>query len=375
MVRCNLCMKWFHWKCVGELEGDFPGAWSCNQCRDIPTVLMTLSSNMLNIQATLRSMMKKNNEMESLLLEKISENSELIKRNNKLQESHKQLECQLQQKTIEFTSLIKEDPLPKTHNDSTDKRVTDIFCGKICVQEKSDQTLLLGDSIIYDTVNHLPNECEIWSIGSAKVRDITAALGKAKTQNVKYNNVVIHVGANECDNYTLSQSIKDDFSNLVKKTKDLLSVDGSLSLSSVLPRPDKPATQENISALNDIIKEVCNENETGFVDLTFFYRDGSADTKLVKSNCLGLSSQGVDKFITDIASNTGISLLGSLPNQNIENRLHTKQSKPRSNSTSSTKCWFCAESSHDSKNCRHKQKLRCHTCYNLGHKAKFCTEC
>ena len=117
-------------------------------------------------------------------------------------------------------------------------------------------------------------------------------VGKAKAPNIKCNNVVIHVSGNECHNYTLSQSIKDNFSNLAKETKDRISADGSLNPSAVLPQPDKPANQENISALNDKIWEVCNENETGFVDhdLPFFYRDGSADNNLVKSNGVGLCS-------------------------------------------------------------------------------------
>lgn len=38
-------------------------------------------------------------------------------------------------------------------------------------------------------------------------------------------------------------------------------------------------------------------------------------------------------------------------------------------------CWFCGEFNHISKNCRHGQKIQCRSCYNLGHKAKYCEFC
>lgn len=53
--------------------------------------------------------------------------------NYKLKKNNKQLECQLQQKAAECTSLINEDTIPKTHHDTTDNHVTDVFHGKTCV--------------------------------------------------------------------------------------------------------------------------------------------------------------------------------------------------------------------------------------------------
>ena len=38
-------------------------------------------------------------------------------------------------------------------------------------------------------------------------------------------------------------------------------------------------------------------------------------------------------------------------------------------------CWFCGESNHISKNCKHGQKVQCNSCLSLGHKAKFCSYC
>ena len=35
-------------------------------------------------------------------------------------------------------------------------------------------------------------------------------------------------------------------------------------------------------------------------------------------------------------------------------------------------CWFCGETNHISKNCKHGQAIQCSYCMSLGHKAKFC---
>ena len=35
-------------------------------------------------------------------------------------------------------------------------------------------------------------------------------------------------------------------------------------------------------------------------------------------------------------------------------------------------CWYCGEQNHVAKNCKHGCKLQCNSCFEFGHKAKFC---
>ena len=52
MVRCNMCMCWHHWQCKNDNKSDFPGVWCCNQCRTVPSTLMSLSQMVINLCGT-----------------------------------------------------------------------------------------------------------------------------------------------------------------------------------------------------------------------------------------------------------------------------------------------------------------------------------
>ena len=43
------------------------------------------------------------------------------------------------------------------------------------------------------------------------------------------------------------------------------------------------------------------------------------------------------------------------------------------NSKSDVPCWYCGESNHVSKNCRHGDYILCNKCNEYGHKAKHCS--
>ena len=43
-IRCNMCMKWFHTKCVGIKDIDAVGAWVCACCRVIPQTVNNIQS-------------------------------------------------------------------------------------------------------------------------------------------------------------------------------------------------------------------------------------------------------------------------------------------------------------------------------------------
>ena len=59
--------------------------------------------------------------------------------------------------------------------------------------------------------------------------------------------------------------------------------------------------------------------------------------------------------------------------QNNDFSTHASDNKTSSETQYNKCCWYCGESNHISKNCRHGQKVQCNQCLSLGHKAKFCS--
>ena len=54
MLRCILCICWFHNECVQE-KLDYEGAWCCFQCRNIPQTLFALQQQFAHIQSMLHT--------------------------------------------------------------------------------------------------------------------------------------------------------------------------------------------------------------------------------------------------------------------------------------------------------------------------------
>ena len=98
----------------------------------------------------------------------------------------------------------------------------------------------------------------------------------------------------------------------------------------------------------------------------------------------GIGGSISNSRFTDVRNWTGSNIMGKIL-MNIRQSLCEQPSSDyhsynRSASTHHVDshlkaCWFCGETNHVSKNCRHGQKVRCNLCSSLGHKAKFCYEC
>ena len=92
MIRCMLCMHWYHLKCVGE-KNDYNGVWTCNVCRDIPSQLSELQAQFDSIKSIIPSpkWKEEKSKMETELEAVRLENRRLVKENQDLKSSNHNL--------------------------------------------------------------------------------------------------------------------------------------------------------------------------------------------------------------------------------------------------------------------------------------------
>ena len=54
MIRCSLCMTWYHVECAGE-DSDYQGVWCCNSCRILPTSIKNLVTQIESLVSSVKS--------------------------------------------------------------------------------------------------------------------------------------------------------------------------------------------------------------------------------------------------------------------------------------------------------------------------------
>ena len=59
MIRCSLCMSWFHVECTGE-DTQYQGVWCCNSCRTLPKYVQGMTEKIDLLVSSLES--KQNTE-------------------------------------------------------------------------------------------------------------------------------------------------------------------------------------------------------------------------------------------------------------------------------------------------------------------------
>ena len=76
MIRCSLCMKWFHILCSGE-EATYNGVWSCISCRKVPSLLSDLKSEIVNLNTHLNNVLTNEETLKDEIRRLRSENDKL----------------------------------------------------------------------------------------------------------------------------------------------------------------------------------------------------------------------------------------------------------------------------------------------------------
>ena len=62
MIRCSICMIWIHISCSGE-DQRYMGAWTCKNCRNIPSVITTLQTKLTSLETFVKSTCSNNQDL------------------------------------------------------------------------------------------------------------------------------------------------------------------------------------------------------------------------------------------------------------------------------------------------------------------------
>ena len=152
MVRCCLCARWYHLKCV-SLPSDEVGVWPCPNCRNIAGEVQSTKHDIKNLTVTidkLTEMMKVQSEnyqaVKRLLETKIHN---LEKENTTLEEKNTELENKLR-----APSLNSREP----------------------TNSSSSKTLVIGSSLLRNFDEKKLEETEVRSLSGARINDIAVEL-------------------------------------------------------------------------------------------------------------------------------------------------------------------------------------------------------
>ncbi len=82
MVKCCLCMSWFHEACVSQ-SGDTHGIWNCDKCRNLPLLVESLMTQIADISQNVKVLQTTNMELVRALKDKTKESDDLCNKYKK----------------------------------------------------------------------------------------------------------------------------------------------------------------------------------------------------------------------------------------------------------------------------------------------------
>ena len=350
MERCCMCMRWFHQTCVGIKKDDPPGVWNCESCRNIHSDVLYLKTSMKKLMATVSTMAKTMNSLNSTLIEKTTAGAKLETENQALREQVNSLTQKLQKKTWENFS--------------------------------SKPALVLGDSIVRDIDDTKLINTSVRSLSRANVTDVRKTLEAAPES---YQSITLVIGANDCSNEDVDvMKLTKDYQELVDLAKTHVPSPDKITISSITPRTDAAGKQEKVEATNAALCNLAETNGVLFVnnDATFKLGDNTINDGYLLGDGMHLNHRGTTRLVNNLK------LRAKKDGDIIKTRKRTSdrpQHNPNARSSSAHQdlsnndgtvsfnpygCVYCNEGGHRSSQCRHKGPVTCNKCKKQGHKAK-----
>ena len=258
MIRCCICGKWFHIKCLRLSQDECAGVWPCYDCR---TIAQDLKSTNENVQ-TLTLLVQK------LVNSHSRELADLRSRCDKLENDNVTLSTKNSALEVEIASLK-----------SSQKSKTE-----------QDISLLIGSSIIRDIDATKLMNTKVVSLPGGHIKYVHNHI---KNMGSTFKKVTVVVGGNDCTVTTDPEPVDEllhQFKDMVAEAK-CLSAD--INVATVLPRiSDAESVTERIDALNAGIVSTCHtdghtliNNDTYFkltngeINYGYFMPDGTHLTK------------------------------------------------------------------------------------------------
>ena len=378
MLRCCICMRWHHTKCIGE-EATYVGNWNCENCRLIPHHLALI----------LRSTEQTEHSINEVFTKLYSLNNKVSQMSNELLTQHKinsDLNQQIDSQSVIIQSL--KDENVKLNNELTELKV------KIVENKpppKQKPILVIGSSIIRDLKSTNEDTLIVESISGAKFKDISSSLNKKAQNDKSYKEIVLVAGSNDCSqSENTTESIMTDLENTVSEA---MKITTSVKISSILPRTDNGSAQLKAESVNIQCKQFSDQNaHIKFIsnDETFRLADKSPnDGYLIDGH--HLTYTGSERLIQNLdipASVTRFKRRMPRPSQNRNynpsyNPSYQQRndnfnfpppglvSQPPNTFLNHPACVFCSKRGHTSSSCR-MRFVRCFGCNRIGHVRATC---
>ena len=184
MVRCCLCARWYHLKCVA-LPPDELGVWPCPDCRHLAREVKSAKEDIQKLVTAI-------NDLTNVL---------------SIQSEHYQTEKFNLNMTI--TSLEKENATLLTKNSELEDRLRgSSLNSQESSNESASKTLIKGTSLLRNLDEGRLDQSEVRSLSGAKMLDIATELEAMASDGLHYVRVVILAGGST--NWIIGFRIHDD---------------------------------------------------------------------------------------------------------------------------------------------------------------------
>ena len=411
MVRCTLCMREFHKRCLSD-HMDYV-TYTCSKCRIMPALITELVTSVDKLTKSVAQLTTTNTSLANQLRTTRAKCEELATANTALSTTVADLSAKIaSQNWQQFRAAAK----PTTR-----------------------RSVVIGSSILRDLDQDKLDNTDVISISGGKVPDIHRKL--AELPKDTYNRVTLMVGGNDCDNPgsdVSPQAVTDIITDYRALITDAKSRAPEVFVGTVCPRLKGPDVDARIDSLNAGLNVLCGEEGCTLInnDESFKLSNGSANDGYILKDKVHLTYSGTNRLAKnlDLKPKTGNEgdvckrSKGSPKNPGKINN-HAKpamaqgrQGRPGTNMSSAAgrhqdgrrrpphqgvrshdnrradssgddyagfsvptsnrfdvlsdrddhevRCWYCYEPGHTHVKCRHQDYVRCRTCEQYGHKSK-----
>ena len=140
--------------------------------------------------------------------------------------------------------------------------------------KKDGQVLLIGDSTLRDVVSNDDKALYVVPRGSGKTGDKVAMMKSVKPYT--YTDVIIHVGTNDTSTKFPLEKIMANTTNMIDTGKSI-STSGHITFSDRCPRKDNDAAAKKGDEVNGLLKDLCGEKGSVFIDHRDPFLRGNGD--------------------------------------------------------------------------------------------------
>ncbi|WP_244834233.1 GDSL-type esterase/lipase family protein [Clostridium sp. BJN0001] len=169
-----------------------------------------------------------------------------------------------------------ESKIKKKNNESD---IEELKKGKIDFKKYYSDTAFLGDSITeFLSEAEILNKSNVFSKKGQTTQMMLDSIDKVSA--MKPQNIVMLFGMNDVIAFSSADDFKESYRKLIDETKEKLPK-ANIYVQSPLPvmekavKTNKRLTNDNIKEFRSVVKEVCDEEDVTFVDITNLVQDQS----------------------------------------------------------------------------------------------------